>query len=595
MSYRNIHKLKTKIAIEKRIYREVLLLESIQDEAEEYFSDSGKTSDADTPLQPEVTISSWTEIGQAEESIKVPKQRAYTRRKPVISSSLANTPCSSLGIEGLLDLLNTTLGTSYTLDTSSIFFVLEDCIAQNYDFGTAYGRLRLAWCDHRVTDIQMELRECEAQDIDRRRDALKGSREVNVGWKMTRPRRLWDLYSNRVVPWWSREASIWDLNRVPRPISHAWVDEVDRVDVWTPINGYEWPVPIPKGANLDLIRIEMLNLGVEYAWLDVLCLRQRGGLREDLRVEEWKLDVPTIGAIYDHAHVVCYLSGLGMPLSLKEGDLENDRSWFRRAWTLQEVGDARTIAGDTPDGPMDSEPIDDAGNYKDEILTTFHKLLKAADNSLDLYDALSVMQDRISTYPIDKVAGLAFCLRLDSIPVYYESQSLENAWTALINQMHSWNRGILLFTYPEPGSACKKWRPSWEQVMTKPLPKNLGFKFLAYVDWAVNDLYHGLHIKRGFVRGLAVRGVEGSDQYGDLVVEDVCGTAHIFKIIASHQYLIPEDTYTLLHTHAGQYWVVGQLSNNKFKKVSVFQMADKKEIEKLNNLGSSVYSRFILT
>ncbi|PBK99606.1 hypothetical protein ARMGADRAFT_881935, partial [Armillaria gallica] len=237
----------------------------------------------------------------------------------------------------------------------------------------------------------------------------------------------------------------------------------------TPINGCEWPVPIPKGANLDLIRIEMLNLGLEYTWLDVLCLRQRGGSREDLHVEEWKLDVPTIGGIYLNAHVVCYLSGLGMPLSLKEGDLESDRCWFRRAWTLQEVGWARTIAGDTPDGPMHSEPIDDTGNYKDEILTKFHKLLKAADNSLYLYGALSAMQDRISTYPVDTVAGLAFCLETDSIPVYYESQSLGDAWSALIDEMDTWNRGNLLFTYPEPGSACKKWRPSWEQVMTKSL------------------------------------------------------------------------------------------------------------------------------
>ncbi len=59
-------------------------------------------------------------------------------------------------------------------------------------------------------------------------------------------------------------------------------------------------MPIPKDADLNLIRIEMLNLGAEYVWLDVLCLRQKdeGGLREDLRMEEWKLDVPTIGGMY---------------------------------------------------------------------------------------------------------------------------------------------------------------------------------------------------------------------------------------------------------------------------------------------------------
>ncbi len=443
-------------------------------------SNSGRTGQLELP---EVTISSQTEIGQTEESIKVPKQRAYTGRKPVISSSLANIPCSCLDIQDLLDLLNTTLGTSYTLDTPSLSFVLKDCIAQEYDFGTAYGRLRSAWCDSGtaysrlrsarrdgVTDIQMELQKCEVEDINWRRNALVGSRIIHSNIP---PRRVWDLYSNRVIPWWTCRP-ILSYDQKKRPISHAWVDEEDRVDAWTPINAHEWPVPIPKGANLDLIRIEMLNLGVEYTWLDVLCLRQRGGPREDLRVEEWKLDVPTIGAIYQNAVLVYYLSGLGLPLSLKEGDLESDRCWFRRAWTVQEVGGGmRTIAGDTPDGPLHAQPIDEVGNYKDEILTRFHKQLKSARIPImDVYRVLSAMQDRISTNPVDKVAGLAFSLLAGSIPAYYESQSLENAWTALINEISKNYRGVLFFTYPEPGTGCKKWRPSWEQVMTKPLPNH---------------------------------------------------------------------------------------------------------------------------
>ncbi|KAK0245384.1 hypothetical protein EDD85DRAFT_730997, partial [Armillaria nabsnona] len=366
----------------------------------------------------------------------------YIGRKPVISSSLADTPCSSLGIQGLLYLLNTILGTSYTLDAPSLSFVLKDCIAHNYDFGTAYGCLRSAWCDD-ITDIQMELRERETKDTNGRRNALDGSWIVDSDMP---PRRA----------------------RVTQPISHAWVNEGDRVDVWTPINGYEWPVPIPKGANLDLIRIEMLNLGVEYTWLDALCLRQRGGPREDLRVEEWKLDVPTIGAIYKgvNVNVVCYLSGLGLPLSL-EGDLESDRWWFRRAWTVQEVGWARTIAGDTPDGPLHAESIDEAENYKDEILTKFHKQLNSAWKVYGLYGVLSATQDRKSTHEVDKVAGLVFSLGARSVPAYYENQSLEDAWTALINEMDMSYRGLLFLTYPEPGTGCKKWRPSWEQVMTK--------------------------------------------------------------------------------------------------------------------------------
>ncbi|SJL05361.1 uncharacterized protein ARMOST_08728 [Armillaria ostoyae] len=557
---------------------------------------------------PEVTISSQTEIGQTEESVKVPNQRAYTGRKPVISSSLADTPCSSLGIQGLLDLLNATLRTSYTLDIS-LSSALKDCIAKNYDFGTAYGRLRSAWYKQHRSIIQIELWKREAEDINRRRNALDGSRIVD---RRPKPRRVWDLCSNRVVPWWShRETEGWAETEQLQPISHAWVDEKDRVDMWTPINGYEWPVPIPKGAKLDLIRIEMLNLGVEYTWLDVLCLRQRGGPREDLRVEEWKLDVPTIGAIYQFQwHVVCYFSGLGLPLSLKEGDLESDRCWFRRVWTAQEVGLQRMIqAGDTPDGPMHAKPKDHAGNYKDEILTRFHKQLRSkyysdGPSATRPYDVLSMMQDRISTNPVDRVAGLAFLLQTHSIPAYYESQSLEDAWTALIQEMPPNYCGQLFFTYLEPGTACKKWRPSWEQVMTKSLPN--GSDCYAHIEMGDDNWWEGSHIERGFVRGLAVGGAEGINRCGELVVEDANRMAHAFNIIASHQYLIPEDTYTLLGNKpvwkegrkvnsALQYWVVGRrLPSKMFEKVSVFKMTDSNEIKQLEELGLSIKSRSIL-
>ncbi len=95
-----------------------------------------------------------------------------------------------------------------------------------------------------------------------RKKALVGNQIINPCLK---PQCVWDLYSNHVVPYWIT----WTI---PTPISHAWADEDDHADEWTPINGKEWPVPIPKDANLNLIRIEMLNLDVECAWLDVLCL-----------------------------------------------------------------------------------------------------------------------------------------------------------------------------------------------------------------------------------------------------------------------------------------------------------------------------------
>ncbi|KAK0494940.1 hypothetical protein EDD18DRAFT_1332883 [Armillaria luteobubalina] len=530
---------KIKIAIYKWMHRKAIR-KALRDAKRKLDDDSGRTGQLELS---EVTISSQTEIGQTEVSIKIPAQRAYTGRKPAISSSLADIPCCCLGIQGLLNLLNSTLGTSYTV------------IAKNYDFGTAYGRLCETWYRN-ISDIQKERQECEAGDVKMRKDALDGGRIVQPSLI---PRRTWDLYSNRVVPWWCCGVGY------PHPISHAWVDEEDRVDVWTPINGYEWPMPIPKGANLNLIRIEMLNLGVEYTWLDVLCLRQRGGLREDLRVEEWKLD---------------------------EGDLESDRCWFRRAWTVQEVSWAMPIAGDTLNGTLHAKPIDKKGNYEDKMLTIFHKQLKSTRSIYGLYGALSAMQGRISTYPVDRVVGLTYSLGTDSIPAYYESQSLEDAWTTLM-------RGELFFTYPGPGPGCKKWRPLWGQVMEKPLPKYIGSRLaIPHVERNDEDWFEGRCIERGYVRGLAVGGEEGFKRRGELVVEDTDGITHAFRIAASHQHPIPEDTYTLLGSHPYsdlQYWIVGRrLPNEMFEKVSVFQIADPDERKQLGELGLATKSRSIL-
>ncbi|KAK0238830.1 hypothetical protein EDD85DRAFT_951051 [Armillaria nabsnona] len=272
-------------------------------------------------LQEKVFLSSLTEAHRLESSIIVPAQRSYTGRKMVISSSLADTPCATLGVQGMLDQLNVALMTSNTtLDHPHLSALLEDCISNNYDFGTAYGRLRRKWYNSDWSHFLDLLQAHKLEDTKMRQDAFVGNRIVNPNMP---PRRVWDLYSNRVVPYWiigKSEQWLWG-------ISHAWMDERDRDRVETPINGHKWPVPIPKDANLDLIRLELLNLGAEYVWLDVLCLRQEDGPREDLRAEEWELDRPTIGHVYRMAtEVVCYLSGLGRPWTLKEGDLDSDRS-----------------------------------------------------------------------------------------------------------------------------------------------------------------------------------------------------------------------------------------------------------------------------
>ncbi len=194
-----------------------------------------------------------------------------------------------------------------------------------------------------------------------------------------------------------------------------------------------------------------------------------------------ELDVPTIGGVYDGSRtVVIYLSGLGRPLRLKDGDLDSDRNWFRRAWTFQEVGRRCTIAGDMPDGPMHVQPID-GENYETALLTRFHKELHSLErNRAHIFAVLADMQKRVSTNPVDRVAGLAFPLHPRVIPAYHESETLEDAWTALVNEMAPSMRAAILLLYPGVGLGCKKWRPTWDQLMMEPLPKDVDYLYAIF-------------------------------------------------------------------------------------------------------------------
>ncbi|GJE94149.1 hypothetical protein PsYK624_103170 [Phanerochaete sordida] len=170
---------------------------------------------------------------------------------------------------------------------------LERVVAVSCDFGEVYARMRPWW------DVMREPHESHIYGFDASRSTNDDSRrltdsrigDLHVGKPNLPPRRVWDLYSNRVVPFsvLRRDASSGTLN-VPYPwtVSHSWVADDDRVDVWTNINGRRWPVPIPRATTLEHVRVELLNMGAEYAWLDVLCLR----------LKEWEVDVPTIGHIY---------------------------------------------------------------------------------------------------------------------------------------------------------------------------------------------------------------------------------------------------------------------------------------------------------
>ncbi|KAK0199534.1 hypothetical protein DFS33DRAFT_1491485 [Desarmillaria ectypa] len=492
----------------------------------------------------------------------IPNQGVYAGRKPAIQYSIADVLCTELGIDRVLKELNVTLRTKYTLDTPSLRSILEDCISRNYDFGTAYGYLRSVWYGD-FTATQNKFRKCEEEDQEMRRKAMTGHQIVNPTLP---PRRVWDLYSNRVVPWGI-------AGRWPWGISHAWVDKDDLDDQFlTSINGKEWPVPIPKDVNLELIRIELLNLGAEYAWLDVLCLRQVGGRREDLRMEEWKLDVPTIGRVYQEAEtVVCYFSGLGRPLHFEMGDFESVRCWFKRAWTLQEISDSCIIGGE----------VGDRENWNKDARERFEKewiSLKSigphASEVIDVFEVLSHMRGRHSTNPVDKVAGL----------------DTEDAWTALVNTVSNYYRGQLLFLYPKPGSRAETWRPSWEQVMSQEFSKVGGDQLeeeeVLWDEEKGTNSYNGFCIESAYVRGLDKGDPHGKSRWGEVIVKvntKKNSEEHTFKIIADHQYPITEGFYTLIGSLGEwksedqlKYWVAGRRvskRDERFGAVSVFKMA----------------------
>ncbi|KAK0499238.1 hypothetical protein EDD18DRAFT_1103658 [Armillaria luteobubalina] len=363
------------------------------------------------PNLPELTLSALGETGHAELTIPVLKQRSYTGNAPVISSALADMPCADLGMDGVLEKLNVTL--------RHIQF-LNHTFHEMTDFGMVYAHLRPYWYKYDIAKIEDALR--TAEECDR-----KMWREVLVNDRITtwcvRPRRMWDLFANRVVPDWivceARQVGIMLIGNI------ACMGGQDRVHVYamTPINGYEWPVPVPKDANLDHIHIEMLNNRVEHAWLDVLCLQQEGGISEHLRLEEWKLDVPTIGEVY--------ASPASVPLHLTPDYFESDQCWFRRVWTLQEITEDAIIGGETGD----------------DIMETWRVILELA----------SEMQNWVFSTLLDKVSGLSYLLNGLSIPIYDAKKSDADAWEELMDVMLNVCRGKLFFYFPEPGNGKKYW------------------------------------------------------------------------------------------------------------------------------------------
>ena len=217
-------------------------------------------------------------------------------------------------------------------------------VNQGYDLGLAYAGARVAWRGFNDPDFNIAVHRgqwlTKARQISEVRENsiyMDGSGQgmIKSPYRIM-PRRIWDLKSNRVVEFQmlhsealAREClsdgDAIDLEKAPYPpfwaITHSWTNDMSPVQ--TSINQGQWPVPLPRDLNLDDVRRELLNMGAEYVWVDVLCLRQHSGAdgHGHTKHDEWKLDVPTIGNIYRAAAGIArYFNGLGQAFDTKGWD-----------------------------------------------------------------------------------------------------------------------------------------------------------------------------------------------------------------------------------------------------------------------------------
>ncbi|GJE94150.1 hypothetical protein PsYK624_103180 [Phanerochaete sordida] len=347
-------------------------------------------------------------------------------------------PCTD--IPDALRHLNIVMGTKHTLEIESLHTFLKHAVAASRDFGELYGTVRPWWHyeqSDRFEAATTQLGTGEKQHS-KATDKIVGG--LYISDPCLPPRRIWDLYSNRVLPYFMlpEDKKIYRSVQLPDnlwTVSHSWTADVDRMAVWTNINGRQWPVSIPRKTTLDHVRVELLNMGAEYVWLDVLCLRQKGADKDEpTRIEEWKLDVPTIGHIYRGEPVktrrcITYFNGLGLPLTTDPSVLASDRHWFNRAWTLQE-----TLETWLPGG-LTGMPLVNAHKLFAQLSRLYSSQTLASSNGDFSIDLLRDMKSRSCKNDLDKVSGIAYCFKLRKLPIYSEKISVEAAWERLLQAL----------------------------------------------------------------------------------------------------------------------------------------------------------------
>ena len=435
------------------------------------------------------------------EALQITAKHSFFHAGDDLTPDQAKVACQDLDKEVLISLLGALVG----LDGATLEHLeswmrndIQYFISHGFDFGLAYAAARVAWNDFNSQSdgdvARYRYRWLErAEHLDKAR-AMEVSKD-SAGQELIKapysvmPRRVWDLKSNRVVAYSMLHAKSQATHMMENPapesalarppfwaISHSWTDDMEAID--TPINGYQWPVPLPRNINLEGVRKDLIGLGAEYVWLDVLCLRQHSynptlaTSTEQLKQEEWKLDVPTIGNVYRAAErVVRYFNGLGMAFT--EHGWDSPRHWLRRAWTLQEIKTENTTYNACV---VRANVLNTRGKVSGKD-TTLRRAIRpvlrlAAEvdspGGCSVYELAREMAKRYSTQPTDKVAGLLYLLRTSELPTYDQSITDEDAWAKCIPLLPLGRKIELLFDFPYRGLIPGGWFPTWKQVLGWP-------------------------------------------------------------------------------------------------------------------------------
>ena len=387
--------------------------------------------------------------------------------------------------------------------------------SKNWDFGRAYSVASTVFVKVSLNDQQiipevsrlnfmMEVlsavkkQEEERDNVQIHKDH-DGTEFIHDPYKIL-PRRIWDVRSNRVISFsfltiksiqLNPGAGAWEIKFLDKDdalpefwaVSHSWAKDRGLVD--TPANRGKWPVPIPQSVRLDEVRHELIPFGAKYVWLDILCLWQTcvGAeisnelltKREEKRKQEWKLDVPTIGNIYQIATIIVrYFNGLGCKFSSQNwGD---DRHWLQRAWTLQEIrSEEITYNG----GVFDTTNVwNTEGVFNNNKMTlrqamqplwdlAQHLDMEQGKSHGEIYRLVREMSRRHASSHLDKVSGIFYLLRTKSLPTYLEGTSPSEAWEGCFHVLAEQTQLELLFEFPY-ASGDNKWFPSWDQLLSWP-------------------------------------------------------------------------------------------------------------------------------